>query len=163
MRTGLLGSGAVQRVLITGAGGFAGRHLVSALEQRGSEAIASTADVRDGAALAEETRAVRPDAIAHLAAITSVADAWHREAEVWEVNALGTLNVVLAAVEHAPEARLLVVSSAEVYGRVPPEAGPITEDVPVAPISPYGRSKAAAEMACARDDLDVVVVRPFPH
>jgi GDP-4-dehydro-6-deoxy-D-mannose reductase len=108
-------------------------------------------------------RDTRPDAIAHLAAITSVADAWSGEREVWEVNALGTLNVVLAVQEHAPEARLLVASSAEVYGRVAGGEGPIAEEHPVAPISPYGHSKAAAELACARDDLDVVVVRPFPH
>ena len=153
----------MQRVLITGADGFAGRHLRSALEQRGSEAISSSADIRDAAAVAREVRYTHPDAIAHLAAITSVADAWSRERQVWEVNALGTLNVVLAVHEHAPEARLLVASSAEVYGRVAEDQGPVSEDRPVEPISPYGRSKAAAELACAREDLDVVVVRPFPH
>ena len=153
----------MQRVLITGADGFAGRHLRSALEQRGSEAIPSSADVRDAAAIAEEVRRAKPDAIAHLAAITSVADAWNREREVWEVNAVGTLNVVLATHEHAPDARLLVASSAEVYGRVDENEGPVAEDHPLAPISPYGRSKAAAELACAREDLDVIVVRPFPH
>jgi GDP-4-dehydro-6-deoxy-D-mannose reductase len=153
----------VQRVLITGADGFAGRHLRSALEQRGSETISSSADVRDAAAIAREVRDTHPDAIAHLAAITSVADAWSGEREVWEVNAVGTLNVVLAVHEHAPEARLLVTSSAEVYGRVAEDQGPVSEDHPVAPISPYGRSKAATELACARDDIDVVVARPFPH
>jgi GDP-4-dehydro-6-deoxy-D-mannose reductase len=153
----------VQRVLITGADGFAGRHLWSALEQRGSEAIASTADVRDAAALAAEVQAARPDAVAHLAAFSSVADAWSREGEVWEVNALGTLNVVLAVCEHAPQARLLVASSAEVYGRIGEGEGPVEEDRPIAPVSPYGRSKAAAELACRREQLDAVVVRPFPH
>jgi GDP-4-dehydro-6-deoxy-D-mannose reductase len=153
----------VQRVLITGAGGFAGLHLRSALEARGIETIGSSADVRDGDALSAEVRAARPDAIAHLAAITSVADAWSREREVWEVNAIGTLNVVLAVAEHAPEARLLVTSSAEVYGRISEGEGPVDEDRAVAPVSPYGRSKAAAELACAREDIDVVVARPFPH
>jgi GDP-4-dehydro-6-deoxy-D-mannose reductase len=153
----------VQRVLITGAGGFAGRHLRSALEGRGIAVIPSSADVRDGAAVSRELDAARPDAIAHLAAITSVADAWDREREVWEVNALGTLNVVLAVAEHAPEARLLVASSAEIYGRIAEDEGPVGEERPVAPISPYGRAKAAAELACERDDLDLVVARPFPH
>jgi GDP-4-dehydro-6-deoxy-D-mannose reductase len=153
----------VQRVVITGADGFAGRHLQSALEERDIAVIASSADVRDGAELARELKAVRPDAIAHLAALTSVADAWDREREVWEVNALGTLNVVLAVAEQAPEARLLVVSTAEVYGRISEDEGPVGEERRVAPISPYGRAKAAAELACARDDLDIVVVRPFPH
>lgn len=153
----------MHRVLITGAAGFAGLHLRSALEARGIETIASSADVRDGAALSREVGATRPDAIAHLAAIASVADAWDREREVWEVNALGTLNVVLAAAEHAPEARLLVTSSAEVYGRMADNEAPLEEGRATAPISPYGRSKLAAEIACARSELDVVVARPFPH
>jgi GDP-4-dehydro-6-deoxy-D-mannose reductase len=153
----------VQRVLITGARGFAGRHLRAALEERGIETIAASADVRDADAVSREIEASRPDAIAHLAAVTSVADAWSREREVWDVNAIGTLNVVLAAERHAPAARVLVASSAEVYGVVAEDEGPVREERPVAPISPYGRSKVAAEAACARDDIDVVVVRPFPH
>jgi GDP-4-dehydro-6-deoxy-D-mannose reductase len=153
----------VQRVLITGEDGFVGRHLRSALEERGFDTIASGADVRDAAAVAGELRAARPDAVAHLAAITSVADAWDREREVWDVNAIGTLNMVLAVAVHAPAARLLVASSAEVYGRIAEDEGPVDEQRVVSPISPYGRSKAAAELACAREELDVVVVRPFPH
>ena len=152
----------MQRVLITGADGFAGRHLRYRLEHRGTTVIASSADVRDADAVARELEATRPDSVAHLAAITSVADAWNRESEVWTVNALGTLNVVVAVARHAPEARLLVTSSAEVYGRISGEE-PIEEDHVLAPTSPYGRSKAAAEIACGRDDLDIVVVRPFPH
>lgn len=162
-RPRLLRSGAVQRVLITGADGFVGTHLRSALDDRNIEALALSADVRDAAAMAREVAQAGIDAVAHLAGISSVADAWGREREVWEVNALGTLNVVLAVAEHAPEARLLVVSSSEVYGRIGEEEGPVDEDRAVAPTSPYGRSKAAAELACARDDVDVVVVRAFPH
>jgi GDP-4-dehydro-6-deoxy-D-mannose reductase len=153
----------VQRVLITGARGFAGRHLRVALERHGHEPVPSAVDVRDTQAVAEEMRTARPDAVAHLAAVTSVAESWKRERDVWEVNALGTLNVVLAVVAHAPAARVLVTSSAEVYGRAGDGAGLLDEDAPVAPISPYGRSKAATEIACARDDLDLVVARPFPH
>ena len=153
----------MQRVLITGAEGFAGRHLRDALTARGCEAIASSADVRDDAAISHEVQAARPDAVAHLAAVTSVAEAWNREREVWDVNAGGTLNVVLAVAEHAPAARLLVASSAEVYGRIAEDEGAVGEDRALAPTSPYGRSKAAAEIACARGELDVVVVRPFPH
>jgi GDP-4-dehydro-6-deoxy-D-mannose reductase len=153
----------VQRILITGARGFAGRHLGAALSLRGFEVIASAADVRDADAVSREMRETHPDAVAHLAAITSVAGAREREREAWEVNAAGTLNVVLALQEHAPAARLLVASSAEVYGRIADDEGPVGEDRPVAPISPYALSKTALEVACTRERLDVVVVRPFPH
>src|SRR4029077_18508537 len=122
-----------------------------------------TADVRDGDAVARELQRARPDAIAHLAAVTSVADAWNRERDVWEVNALGTLNVVLAVAEHAPEARLLVVSSSEVYGQITEEEGPVDEDRPISPNSPCGLSKVAPEVACARGDIDYVIARSFPH
>jgi GDP-4-dehydro-6-deoxy-D-mannose reductase len=64
----------------------------------------------------------------------------------------------------APGARVLVVSTAEVYGR---NADRATEDAPVAPVSPYAATKAAAEIACGQavraDGLDVVVVRPYAH
>ncbi|HET6172417.1 MAG TPA: GDP-mannose 4,6-dehydratase [Gaiellales bacterium] len=153
----------MKRVLITGADGFVGRHLRSGLEDRGIETVALAADVRDADAMADEIASVGADAVAHLAALTSVADAWGREREVWEVNVLGTLNVVLAVAEHTPEARLLVTSSSEVYGRISEDEGPVGEDRAIAPTSPYGRSKAAAELACAREDIDFVIVRPFPH
>ncbi len=148
---------------MTGSNGFAARHLRSALAERGVETVLATADVRDAEAVARDVKKAKPDAIAHLAAITSVADAWSREHDVWEVNALGTLNVALAVKAHAPHARLLAVSSSEVYGHMTPEEAPIIEARPVAPASPYGRSKAAAELACARTDIDLVVARPFPH
>ena len=148
---------------MTGSNGFAGRHLRSALAARGIDTIAAAADVRDAEAVARDVREAQPDAVAHLAAITSVADAWGRERDVWDVNAIGALNLALAVKAHAPEARLLMVSSAEVYGLVAEDDGPIAEDATVAPTSPYGRSKAAAELACARDDLDIVIARPFPH
>ena len=122
-----------------------------------------SADVRDAAAVAREVADARIDAVAHLAGISSVADAWGREREVWEVNALGTLNVVLAVAEHAPEARLLVVSSSEVYGRDRRGGGPGRRGPPGRAHSPYGRSKAAAELACARDDRRRRRRAAFPH
>jgi GDP-4-dehydro-6-deoxy-D-mannose reductase len=153
----------VKRVLITGADGFVGSHLRSALEGRNIETIALTADVRDSEAVAREVQAARPDAVAHLAGIASVGDSWGREREVWDVNTIGVLNVVLAVAAEAPEARLLVVSSSEVYGRIAEADSPVSEDQSIAPTSPYGRSKAAAEVACARPDVDIVIARPFPH
>jgi len=147
-------------VLVTGPNGFVGRHLRTEL---GAAFVPYEGDVLDDAALAAAVRAVRPDAVVHLAALSSVADSWSDVAEVWRVNVLGTVNVVEATRAEAPGARVLFVSSGEVYGR--PSQVPTPEDAPVAPVSPYGGSKAAAELAArqASNELEVVVARSFPH
>ena len=151
------------RVLITGAAGFAGTHLTALLRARGDEVVPFGGDVRDLDALRTEITSARPGAIAHLAGLASVAQAWGAERTVWDVNATGTLNLMIAARDAAPDARILVVSSAEVYGVVADERQPIGEDEPLAPRSPYGLSKAAAEVVARQSQLDVVIARPFNH
>ena len=89
--------------------------------------------------------AAEPGAVVHLAAGSSVGASWSDPGEAWRVNALGTVNVLEAVRTQAPEARVLVVSTGEVYGRA--DEIPTTEDAPVAPLSPYAASKAAAELA----------------
>ena len=149
-------------ILITGGSGFVGRHLQA---QLGARAVATEADVTDAEALREVVRDVAPEAVVHLAARASVGSSWAAPAAVWEVNAIGTVNVLEAVGRDRPAARTLVASTGEVYGR--PEQIPATEDSPVAPLSPYAASKAAAEVACGRaaraDGLDVVVTRAFMH
>jgi len=149
-------------VLVTGAGGFVGAHLAREL---GGTAVPAEADVTDAAALAAELRAVAPAAVVHLAAASSVADSWRDGLEVWRVNALGTVALLDAVAAEAPGARTLVVSTGEVYGPTPDR--PAREDDPVAPLSPYAASKAAAEIAAGRAarvaGLDVLVARPFQH
>jgi GDP-4-dehydro-6-deoxy-D-mannose reductase len=150
-------------VLITGAAGFAGTHLTAVLEEGGVEVTALSGDVRELDVLREQIAAARPDAIAHLAGLASVAQAWGAERAVWDVNATGTLNLLLAARDVAPGARVLIVSSAEVYGSVPEARHPIGEDEPLVPLSPYGVSKVAAELVAAQSPLDVAIARPFNH
>jgi nucleoside-diphosphate-sugar epimerase len=103
--------------------------------------------------------------VVHLAAISSVGESWQRSAETWSVNAVGTVNLVDALVGAAPEARLLLVSTGEVYGRT--DEHPTPESAPLAPLSPYAASKAAAEIAAGQAarsrGLDVVVARAFQH
>lgn len=150
------------RALVTGAQGFVGRHLLAEL---GDEALPLEADVNDFEALAEGIRREKPQAVVHLAAHSSVAATWEREREVWYVNAIGTVNLLEAVRGAQPDARVLVVSTGDVYGRA--EQLPTPEDAPVRPLSPYAASKAAAEVAAGRarraDGLDVVVARSFPH
>jgi GDP-4-dehydro-6-deoxy-D-mannose reductase len=145
-------------IFVTGAQGFVGGYL---LAQLGERAVAVDVDVTDVEAVARAVAGEAPEAVVHLAALSSVADSWGEAAEVWRVNVLGTVNVLEAVRAEAPEARLLAVSTGQVYGDA--EQIPTTEESPVAPLSPYAASKAAAELACASSTLDVVVVRPFQH
>jgi GDP-4-dehydro-6-deoxy-D-mannose reductase len=144
-------------ILVTGAAGFVGGHL---LAQLGERAVAAEADVRDAAAVSAELRAVEPSAVVHLAALSSVGESWADPVETWRVNVLGTLHVLQAA---APGTRILLASTGEVYGRA--SELPASEDAPLDPVSPYGASKAAAELACAparaRDELEIVITRAF--
>jgi GDP-4-dehydro-6-deoxy-D-mannose reductase len=115
-------------------------------------------------ALAAAMRDARPRAVVHLAGLSSVAESWERPAEAWTVNVVGTVNVLEAVRTEQPDARVLFASTGEVYGRA--ERIPTPEDAPVAPVSPYAATKAAAEIACAqaaRAGLDVVVARSFSN
>ena len=149
------------QILVTGAGGFAGPHLLTELE---GEGVPLEADVTDASALIAAVAAAAPKAVIHLAALSSVAESWEATGKVWQVNVLGTVNLLEAVGRVAPNARVLVASTGEVYGRAATTPTPETE--PVAPISPYAASKAAAELACAQaaqKGLDVVVARAFQH
>jgi GDP-4-dehydro-6-deoxy-D-mannose reductase len=148
-------------ILVTGAQGFVGGHLLAELGER---AQALDADVTDARALSSALEGVEPEAVVHLAAGSSVADSWHDRGEAWRVNALGTVNVLEAVRVQAPSARVLVASTGEVYGRA--EEIPTSESAPLAPLSPYAASKVAAEVAAGqaqRGGLDVVVTRAFQH
>jgi GDP-4-dehydro-6-deoxy-D-mannose reductase len=168
------------RVLVTGARGFVGGHLTAALRERGHEVIEAdraarddevlSLDVTDGLAVRAAFDLARPDAVAHLAAQASVAESLDDPDGTFRVNAGGTLNVLDAAravaAEGAP-ARVLVASSAEVYGVQPRDAYPLRETAPALPRNPYAASKAAAEAlarAYARSyGVDAVVTRAFNH
>lgn len=147
-------------IIITGAGGFVGTHLHAEL---GEDACAIDVDVTDSEAVSAAVRELRPGAVVHLAATSSVSLSFRQPAETWRVNAVGTVNVLEAVRRQARTARVLVLSTGEVYGRA--AVVPTPEDSPFAPLSPYAASKVAAEVACVQaaraDGLDVVVARSF--
>jgi GDP-4-dehydro-6-deoxy-D-mannose reductase len=156
------------RALITGGKGFVGQWLAAHLKDHGDEVavIDIETDVADGTAVRRVMHDVAPDAIYHLAAMTHVGESWEDPSQVLRVNVLGTAEV-LAAARTRPDARVLVVSSAEVYGVVGPEQLPLGESTPTAPASPYAASKLAAEAVALQAwrgyRQPVIVVRPFNH
>ena len=157
------------RALITGGKGFVGQWLSAHLKDRGDDVaiIDLETDVADGAAVRRVMSDVRPDAVYHLAAMTHVGDSWEHPSQVLRVNVLGTAEI-LAAARAIPELpRVLVVSSAEVYGVVGTDQLPLDEHTATLPASPYAASKLAAEAVALQAwrgyGQPVMVVRPFNH
>jgi len=156
------------RALVTGAAGFVGTHLVPRLEAAGYAVTATDLelDVGDAAAVAARVAELEPELVVHLAAIASPPQAALAPAVTYRVNFLGTRSVLEAAARHAPQARVLLVCSADAYGSSAPGSPPFDETSPLRPRSPYARSKAAAELlggAYAARGLDVVSTRSFNH
>lgn len=155
------------KALVTGGTGFVGRHLVAHLRESGDEVVVAESDVTDREAVRAELSAAQPDAVYHLAGLAHVGASWDQPGETFRVNAQGTVEVLAAAAALGAPPRVLVVSSAEVYGAVAPEQVPLDEDAPAAPASPYAASKLAAEIAAAQAHrgwgLPALWVRAFNH
>lgn len=159
------------RALITGAGGFVGTHLAKHLAESGDTVLETDqstdgVDITDADAVAELLDTTRPEVIYHLAGWADVGGSWAAPTTAFRVNAEGTLNILLAAVKAGVE-RVLVVSSADVYGAVAEHDLPIVETTPLRPVSPYAASKVAADFlglqAFLGRGLGVLRVRAFNH
>jgi GDP-4-dehydro-6-deoxy-D-mannose reductase len=173
------------RILITGISGFVGPHLARHIAENAPEAelwglvwAADTAkapssiqqiegDLTDISSLNTALDEVRPEIIFHLAAASSVASSWDHPGRFLEVNAVGTVNLLEVVRTLGLDARVVVSSSAEVYGAVPKEQQPITEDSPLEPLSPYAASKAAQDLLTAQYyhgyGMPTVRLRLFHH
>jgi GDP-4-dehydro-6-deoxy-D-mannose reductase len=157
------------RALITGSEGFVGRHLTNHLTACGDDVVGidrtTGVDLLDSGALAAAIRDADPDAVYHLGGWSDVGASWQAPVEALRVNAEGTLNVLQACRDR--DARVLVVSSADIYGKVTLGELPLTEESPVRPVSPYAASKVAADMIALQAwlgyGLEVMRVRAFNH
>ena len=162
-----------ERILVTGASGFTGRHLCDRLRASGHRVFGLTqepasgpdhwrADLSDPAALAAIVRDAAPAAVVHLAAISHPRHA--DTAGIYRTNLVGTLTLLeaLARAARKPD-RVLLASTATVYAD--PGAEPITESSALAPTTHYAVSKLAMEEMAKlfAAQLPLVIVRPFNY
>jgi GDP-4-dehydro-6-deoxy-D-mannose reductase len=155
----------VTAALVTGGGGFAGRHLVELLGAEADAPASAELDLRDAAAVRARIAERRPDAVFHLAAFSSPSESWDRPHQGLLSNVEMTLNVLEAVRHEAPGAAVVLVGSGQVYGE--PATLPIGEDEPLAPGNPYAVGKATSDMLgrqyAEAFELRVVRLRPFNH
>jgi GDP-4-dehydro-6-deoxy-D-mannose reductase len=170
------------RALITGIGGFVGRHLCQHLEEQGdnvcglgrppdSKDIATVqvfgADLRDRAAIDRIVREAEPEAVYHLAAQSSPAESLSDPWATIGNNLLAQINLFEALLAANLRPRVLVIGSSDEYGRVDPADVPTHEDVALRPLTPYAVSKVGQDLMgfqyFAQHGLPVVRVRPFNH
>lgn len=158
-------------ILVTGIAGFVGSRLARNLLARGDRVSGTYIDARpdlpgvelfeadllDSAALERVVRESGPDAVVNLAGLSHIGESWdwRRMPDYFRVNIAGTENAVRAAEGR----RVVIASSADVYGDVPRGEQPIAESRPVAPQTPYALTKAAAERIALAHGA--VIVRSF--
>lgn len=176
----------MKRALITGIAGFAGSHLAERLLDAGWEVAGlelpgvprdnvaglagvrvEEADILDARATEGAVASAAPDVVFHLAAMSFVPAAEGAPRAALDVNAGGTLALLEACRRRAPGARVVVVSSSEIYGKVPPGGMPIGEDRAPAPANIYALSKLCAEEAARfyrrAHGTAAIILRPFNH
>lgn len=175
-----------KRVLITGAGGFVGTHLIHALKAAGNVEIfaavyKATSDITSlipedhiiAGDLTDFDYATKlvgissPDVIYHLAALSVVHSSAKQATAVMNGNTNISYNILEAVRLGAPKARFIAISSGNVYGAVQDTTYPINESTPIRPLNPYAVSKVSQEMLALQYflayGLDVIILRPFNH
>jgi GDP-4-dehydro-6-deoxy-D-mannose reductase len=159
-----------KRRLVTGHGGFVGQYAARAWPQMltlPSDTEGHNIDLRHADKLAKAVRDSNPDEVVHLAGISFVPDSIKNPLLTYEVNFLGTLNLLQALADCGFTGRMVFVSSGDPYGLVPQNELPITEARALAPRNPYAVSKAAAEALCYQwsqtSKFEVMIARPFNH
>ena len=149
-------------ILISGASGFTGRHLMNMARAQGHAVHALQSDLMQPDALRSEVTLVKPDFVVHLAAVSFVGHA--DTGDFYRINVLGSLHLLdaLETLDAKPR-RVLIASSANVYGNC--TNSPLTEAQNPAPVNHYAASKLAMEhMARTRlHNLSIFFTRPFNY
>ena len=167
-----------KHILVTGAAGFVGGHLLERLRldwpaaritatSLGGDGGCLALDITDADAVADAVRRDPPDYTVHLAAQASVGDSFAHPQSTWDINLQGSLNLFNALLAHAPRSGVLFISSSDCYGASFRSGKALDENALLQPQNPYAASKAAADLAAgqaaASKTLRVVRARPFNH
>lgn len=155
-------------ILLTGANGFVGTHVQRRIgESAPFELQGRQVDLRDEPAVRDAISRIAPDAVVHLAGQSFVPASFERPRETYDINFVGTLNLLTALKDSGFRGRMLFVGSGDAYGLVPEAKLPVAEDLPLRPRSPYAVSKVAAEALCYQwsqtGAFDIVMTRSFNH
>jgi len=124
-------------------------------------------DITSTSEVAEIVKRVLPDIVINLSSFSSVAESWAAPVACHEINYFGVLNLCLAIIEHVPDAKLIHISSLEVYGGNEDPTLCYNESSPLSPRSPYAVSKAGSELIIkqygASHGLHYTMLRPSNH
>ncbi len=175
------------RVFITGATGFVGSHLLKFLdspeydiygtafpevperepkESKGRVKIFRL-DVRSEKEVFKAVKESKPDWVIHLAAVSNVKHSWERREETLETNLMGTFYLLEALRKLRPQARVLFVSSSDVYGLLTPKSELLREEEPLQAVNPYAFTKMSGEILsrfyAQVEKMEIIIARSFPH
>lgn len=172
----------MKRVLITGITGFVGSHLRQRLEKEGGYQIFGTSltqeetkqntqilklNLLDEKSVKEAVNKIHPDYVIHLAALTSPAKSFAKPKEVLENNISAQLNLLEALRDTRGNPRIVIISSADIYGLVDEKYIPVNENTPLNPTNPYSVSKLTQDYLGLQyyhaHNMDIVRARPFNH
>lgn len=176
----------MDRILITGLGGFVGQHLARLLLESNHENVYGSVvdlnvesdlplpkdrilpcDLLDETAVTRLLEEVQPHQIYHVAGIAEVGRSWGNPKPAYCVNVLGQLHLLQAVMSTCPDSRVLVIGSAGEYGLVREEDCPISEGHPLRPADPYSVSKTAQDLMAHQYYLahgtDIIRTRSFNH
>lgn len=170
------------KALIIGGAGFVGGYLINELAANDFEVHATclpneninsdrctvhTLDILENGAAASLIEAVKPDAVYHLAAQSSVAVSWKKPQLTAEINVIGTINVLEAVRASDKKIRIILIGSGEEYGFIRSGACPLKESEPLNPGNIYAATKACqgmlGEIYSRAYNMDVIMVRAFNH
>jgi len=173
------------KVFISGATGFVGHHLIDLLSPPEYEIYGTSfpdkpekddhykgknisyLDIKSEEKVFETIKRIQPDWIFHLAAVSNVRHSWEKKRETLETNLMGTFYLFEAVRKLLPQARILFISSSDVYGILVPAERALKEEDSFHVVNPYAFTKVSGEILskfyAEIENLDIIIARSFPH